>query len=217
MAVTVSDGSLCGFCQSGHHNRCAIGVKYTGDQPHAKYPEGIVWRCNCPICQNEAKGKMKCARCNNTKTEEINPETWECLDTEACHSTVQRRLDNNPLIQQLREIKERVDMAKATESKAKAEKAAKAPKEPTFCVCCGEPTKGGKFLPGHDARYVSTLVEAVTSKNQTKAQAVKTLKDAGASDALQAKFEKSHALAVAKAEKAAAAEKEKKATKASKK
>lgn len=29
------------------------------------------------------------------------------------------------------------------------------------CRCCDEPTKGGDFLPGHDARYVGMLIEAV--------------------------------------------------------
>lgn len=205
MALTIRDGGhQCGFCGSGNTEKCVRGTKYMGDQPHAKYPEGVVW-----VCKN-AGGKRRCARCNNRKTKEINPETWECFDIEACHGTIEKRLAEDPFYQELREIKERVNMAKITENKEKAEKVAKV-KEPTHCACCGEQTKGGKFLPGHDARYVSTLVEAVTSKNQTKAQAVKTLKDAGASDALQAKFEKSLTLATEKAEKAAAAAKAEKA------
>lgn len=42
-------------------------------------------------------------------------------------------------------------MAKAT---ATAEPKPKAGKEPRNCLCgCGGQTKGGRFLPGHDARY----------------------------------------------------------------
>jgi hypothetical protein len=26
------------------------------------------------------------------------------------------------------------------------------------CLCCGEPTKGGKFLPGHDSKYLTTKI-----------------------------------------------------------
>lgn len=209
MALTIRDGGhQCGFCGSGDTDRCVRGTKYMGNLPHAKFPEGVVW-----VCKN-ANGERRCARCNNRKTKEIDPETWECFDVEGCHATVEKRLQDDPFMQELREIKERVDMAKIQDNKVKAEKVTKT-KEPTHCVCCGEATKGGKFLPGHDARYVSTLVEAVISKNQTKAQAAKTLKDAGASDALQAKFEKSLGLATEKAEKSAAAEKEKKAGKAS--
>jgi hypothetical protein len=29
------------------------------------------------------------------------------------------------------------------------------------CECCGEPTRGGRFLPGHDAKLVSRLVEKI--------------------------------------------------------
>lgn len=101
-------------------------------------------------------------------------------------------------------------MAKIENDKAKAETKAKT-KEPTFCLCCGEATKGGLFLPGHDARHVSTLVEAVMSKNSTEAQARKSLKDDKVSEKLVAKFDKSLGLAQEKAAKKAAAEKEKKA------
>lgn len=208
MALTVKEGHLCGFCNTGNTEKCVRGTKYMGIQPHAKFPEGVVWVCR------SANGERRCARCNNRNTPEIDPETWECFDIEGCHATISKRLDDDPFIQELREIKERVNMAKIQDNKAKTEKVAKAPKEPTYCVCCGEATKGGKFLPGHDARHVATLVEAVLSKNQTKAQAAKGLKDVGASDALQAKFDKSLTLATAKAEKAAAAEKDKKAAKA---
>ena len=30
----------------------------------------------------------------------------------------------------------------------------------TYCLCCTGPTRGGQFLPGHDARYASILISA---------------------------------------------------------
>ena len=32
------------------------------------------------------------------------------------------------------------------------------PRPHPACRCCGEPTKGGKFLPGHDSKYLSQLL-----------------------------------------------------------
>ena len=46
-------------------------------------------------------------------------------------------------------------MKTPTSNRAIQPSATKTPKPETKCLCCGEPTKGGKFLPGHDARYVS--------------------------------------------------------------
>ena len=33
----------------------------------------------------------------------------------------------------------------------------------TYCICCNAPTRGGKFLPGHDARYASVLLQQFRS------------------------------------------------------
>lgn len=213
MAVEVSTGSLCGFCLDGNHQKCAIGVKHQG--PHTKYPNGIVWACKCEsgVCR---LGRRKCAHCGNTTTEQVNPETWECFDVEGCHASVTERRENDPLLAQLREIEESAKMAKVQENKEKAEKKA-ASKEPTYCLVTGEPTKGGLFKPGMDARYVSDRVTEVINGNFSKkaedAQRSKMKKD-GVSERLVAKFDKSLSLAREKAEKKAAAKAEKDAAKA---
>lgn len=214
MPITVSENTLCGPCGTNQHDRCVVGSKYDDSRgKHQKYPEGIVWACRCTDggCTS---GRRKCANCSNRVTEEINPETWECLDIEGCRDTMNKRREANPFYAQLREIKENVAMAKIAENKTKAEKAEKAPKEPTFCLVTGEPTKGGLFKPGMDARYVSERVADVTGKVRTEAQARKQMKDDGVSEALVAKFEKSLGLAREKAEKKAAADKAKAEAKA---
>lgn len=100
-------------------------------------------------------------------------------------------------------------MARATAVAAKkAERAPKTPRTGT-CLVTGLPTKGGLFLPGMDARYVSDLIKSVVAKEVTVPQARKQMKEDGVSDALQAKFEKNLGIArdKAAAEKAAPAKK----------
>ena len=42
--------------------------------------------------------------------------------------------------------------------------------DPKYCICnCGETTKGGDFLPGHDARYKSALITAAMGGNDEAA------------------------------------------------
>lgn len=108
-------------------------------------------------------------------------------------------------------------MATATAEKATQEKPAKASKyHPCKCLndtgrqCPDETTRA--FARGHDARMSSRLAEAIASKQKTKAQVAKIIKDAGGSDLLVDKthhsadlrIEKDKAPAKAKAEKQAA-------------
>lgn len=34
------------------------------------------------------------------------------------------------------------------------------------CLCCGEPTQGGRFLPGHDARYASQMNRTLLTRSE---------------------------------------------------
>lgn len=211
MAIEVIITKNCGFCsgQGKHptHDNCAIGTKHQGK--HEKHKNGVVWVCGCE-CN---KGRRKCANCGNRNTDEVDPTTWECFDVEGCQVLKTERWAEDPFSNQLREIKERVDMAK-TEA-AKAEKSAKAPKVGK-CLVTGEATKGGLFKPGMDAKYVSLRVAEVMDKSKTKAQALKQMKDDGTSPVLQAKFEKNLNIAQEKAEKAKQAAKDKADAKAEK-
>lgn len=217
MAVTVQEKTICGFCQSGRHGDgdggCSIATKHRGR--HEKYPHGVVWACSCREVECATRSRRKCADCGNKVEAEVNPETYICFDVDACQALIEERRENNPFTAQLREIQERVKMAKIENDEAKAK--TKTPKTGT-CVCgCNGTTKGGKFLPGHDARFVSTLVATVAEAKFTKKAddaARKSLKDVGASDALQNKYGKSVALAKEKADKREQAAKDKAAAKA---
>jgi hypothetical protein len=215
MALTVLTNTLCGFCGNGDHEKCSIGVKHQGR--HERFPLGIVWACRCTDggCR---EGRRKCADCNNRNTNEVNPETWTCIDSDTCRAVVETKRENSPFLAQLREIKETVAMAKIENDKTKAEKVAKT-KEPTFCLVTGEPTKGGLFKPGMDARYVSERVIEVENAKfsaKAKASALAKMKKDGVSEKLVAKFEKSVGLAEAKATAKAEAAAAKEAAKAEK-
>lgn len=49
----------------------------------------------------------------------------------------------------------------AENRKKKVRRQSSSPRQPKStsgtCECCGEPTRGGRFLPGHDAKYISKL------------------------------------------------------------
>lgn len=212
--VAVRTTNRCGFCQTGTHDRCAIGTKM---ERHAKYPNGVVWACGCWDGSCETRSRLKCAHCGNKVEDEIEPRTWLCKDTEACHAFVTARRESDPFLAQLKEIRSTA-MAKIENEKATTKTKA-APKTGT-CVCgCNGTTKGGLFLPGHDARFVSTLVGEVESARFTgKATdaARKTLTSKKVSDRLVAKFEKSVGLAKDRAQKKADAKAAKDAEKAEK-
>lgn len=58
------------------------------------------------------------------------------------------------------------------------------------CLCCGEPTRGGKFLPGHDSRYLKARERLVRMTTSTVEQEIEKMQERGLSEALQAKFRK---------------------------
>lgn len=208
MALT-KVSSTCGFCNTGNHAKCVIG---TVKRNHQHYPGGVAWLCKCPheVCTVlRTDHPAKCTECGNRNKDEVDPSTWSCIDTSDCAAVVMARQDSDPLLARIREAR---TMAKITEDKKATAKKESAPKTGT-CVCgCNGTTKGGKFLPGHDARFVSTLVGAAEEKGFTKASVDagrSALKKAGASDALFAKFQKSVGLAEERRDKKAAAAKEK--------
>ena len=52
---------------------------------------------------------------------------------------------------------------------------AKKPIEVKHCLCCAAPTKGGNFLPGHDARLIARLATQIDSQELSLTAAVKQL------------------------------------------
>lgn len=174
---------ICGFCSSGHHNHCPRAIR-NGN--------GSIVVCNCdqPYCGSQVE---RCLDCKNETDGEVR--NWRCLDREACADTQRKKLDANPTIRLIREVEKRVTENATTEKAARQEKA---PKEPTFCSCgCNGATRGGKFLPGHDARFVSQQVKAVLAEGSslTEDKVLEQMGEKGLTEKLQDKFTKSVKLA----------------------
>jgi hypothetical protein len=153
----------CNFCATGLHGSCPGAVR------NAR--RGKLVRCYC--CTREPY----CVDCK--ATEGINPADWACVDGLACAERVRARLEGNPLHRQLQECRtESLERQRRIRTQAEAIRAGldpdeideferpqeKKPRVPRpavgACECCGEATKGGKFLPGHDAKMKSRLREA---------------------------------------------------------
>jgi hypothetical protein len=203
IAARAGKPHLCGFCTTGHHKYCPRAVR-NGDLAPAK-----IITCDC---KDEGCGDqlLRCLECKSEAQQDIDPENWRCFDINACEARIEARLDANPTIQNIRRIQ---TMARIENEKAAKTAAAKKTPKVGKCLVTGKATKGGKFLPGMDARYVSLRVTEVLDGSATEAAARKRIKDETDSDALVAKFDKSLRLSKEKAAKKATADKEKAAAK----
>lgn len=147
---------LCGFCQFGpNHQLCPGGVR-NGN--------GSIFLCECdePTCN---AGKPRCTECNNRDEAEIGPD-WRCINRDDCADAVEARLSKNSTVKQIRAIREQLAKTElpASATQRRGEKSIAKPAS-AVCLCgCEGTTKGGKFLPGHDARYLSALVSRATEE-----------------------------------------------------
>jgi hypothetical protein len=120
-----------------------------------------------------------------SRPDEVNPETWSCLDKSGCEGRIAARLTQAPLWNMLQQCKvSSTNTRRSRRLVAAALKEAIGPEVDEFdrpivrpprqprpsagvCECCGSPTKGGKFLPGHDARMKSRLRTAAKAGDGT--------------------------------------------------
>lgn len=154
----------CQFCAEGIHASCPGAVR------NARRGGKLIL---CYCCRTEPR----CLGCGHE--ENIDQTDWSCTDRMACTMRVADRLAMSPLHQQLQQCRsdsaERQRRIRATTDLIRRELPAdeqdefdrpqeKKPRVPRpavgACGCCGEPTKGGQFLPGHDAKLKSRLREA---------------------------------------------------------
>lgn len=170
----------CNFCKGHLHQSCPGAVKDA-------HPKQQLWICYCCGINN-----VRCLSCG--ATEDIDTERWVCTDSYVCQGRVELRRQNSPLVTLLQQCKvaavnarrlRRVETARIwarvpSNEERMLEEARKAstPRRGTTgtCECCGEATKGGKFLPGHDARLKSRLRNE--AKNGSK-EAAAELKERG--------------------------------------
>lgn len=137
----------CGFCNNGDHTRCPGGVR-NGD--------GSIVPCSCGCT---LAGQPRCTDCWHRNPEDIGPD-WTCIEKDGCEARLAKRQKSNATLQQIRSI--RVEIANRQALEAKVERAiGRKVKVKGACLCCGKATKGGKFLPGHDTKFLGKLAADV--------------------------------------------------------
>lgn len=180
-----------GFCLSGNHSRCRGGV-WNGN--------GQVLVCPCAECDH-VNQPIRCLDCNRVDDGfdvQVNTLTWDCYDSTECAAYREHQASLNPTIIQIRRI--RAEIARAKEQgtdtiggpvvRKRTVRSEAEGGRPTSgkCLCCGDATKGGLFLPGHDARLVARLAQGVFGGTMAVDDARSTL--GPCSQALKDKFEK---------------------------
>jgi len=172
---------VCSYCTNDQHPQCPGAIRIPATE------RVIVCKCCTPP-------SGMCTTCGNRTAGEVDPITWYCLDRYACSARVQIRCEQSPLYRMLQDA--RLDGAvKRRRQRLEVERIQAnglppdeqdsfevrgngKPRSPTrpksgACLCCGEPTKGGKFRPGHDAKYKGKLQRAALA-GDTAAVAVLT-------------------------------------------
>jgi hypothetical protein len=152
-------------CRSGHHGGCkghfhsTVLVGRTANTSGTLEERFQVCECSCHSNGNPPR----CLNCLATDTE-LTTDTGRCVDSEGCSERLAVYLNEHPTMAKLRLANERARAEAGTperqaEKAAKREQRAAAPKVGR-CEHCGEPTKGGRFVAGHDAKLKGELKRA---------------------------------------------------------
>lgn len=162
----------CQFCKSGLHRSCPGAVRT---------PKGPPLLCICAAQDAGHPSRPRCLDCRETRSAELDVEKWVCVDKLACSVRVQQRCDSNPIYRMIRACQVSADNDRRVsrtvyqariraglpddedeQYDAAHARPRSAPKSKTgTCLCCGAPTKGGRFLPGHDARHRGALLRRI--------------------------------------------------------
>lgn len=153
---------LCGFC--------AVRAQ---DVQHTHCPGAIVNNGRIAICPCGCKPNPMCVVCK--RTDDVDPNTWRCIDLDGCEARMEAKRANDPVMIQIREIvanahaqvaETRAGRVRWSSADGGEPKAKKTPKPvPALpgkgrCECgCGGPT-GSRFVVGHDMRLKSSLKKA---------------------------------------------------------
>jgi len=150
----------CGWCLTGDHANCAATIEMGVPAQGKKASGRFTWRCPCrePGCAN---ARTRCIRCRRRDVE-VTEQLSECVDAEDCRDYLTRKRAADPTFRIIDEIRRRRTAQRDEKSSETPRKAGTTPSRPSAgeCLCCGEPTRGGKFLPGHDSRYIKAQAEA---------------------------------------------------------
>lgn len=177
----------CGYCSVP--NRTGDAHKYC--KRAIRSGDGHIMLCPCvdPAHDGPAADSIFCTECDNTNLDELDEKLFLCWDKEDCEARISKRMESNPTHQLIHQAYLDADRTKAATNQVRAR--AKNPGRPSSgkCLCCGETTGGGKFLPGHDARLVSQTAARVAA-GADPLVTLAEFRELGVSDALIGKLQR---------------------------
>lgn len=158
---------VCAYCANKQCAQCPGAIRIPGTE-------------NVIVCKCCTPQDGMCTTCGNRKAGETDPITWYCLDRYACSARVQARCEQSPVFRMLQDVRldaaakrrrtrleiariqSGIDPTNESEADSFEVRGNGKPRKPArprtgSCLCCGEPTKGGKYLPGHDAKHKGKL------------------------------------------------------------
>ena len=171
----------CQFCAMGHHRSCPRATRHNGKLWLCRCAEGEGEHHGlyCLECKHDRPDEVSeqtwacldryACEARRQARNERNP-LWRMVHRSKVHGDLVRKAKRLEMENMLAGIDVTQDAAidrlhsildgiAATKKTTRVRKPS--PPKPTTgkCECCGEPTKGGRFLPGHDARLASRLVQ----------------------------------------------------------
>ena len=142
-------------CKTNHHSGCKGHAHSTVLNPKTGETTERYTTCDC-ICHAHLHPK-RCLVCNHSDNEMAS---GICVDTDACQDRLNRTLDNDITMQKLRASKEhgrrQREIAATNTPRIQVTRTGQ-------CEHCGQPTKGGRFIAGHDAKLKGELKRAAES------------------------------------------------------
>lgn len=181
-----SDGVQLDGARSAMHARCRVATRSTlpvkaagNNATVGSRPALIICSCTCHVTRpNQVEPDPSCTECGHQGGAEVDQVQWLCHDQAACSARVDKRLADNLTWQMLQEAKADGARVRAEKNQtrrgnmsenAPADKAARPRREPKpkvgTCHHCGDPTKGGQFVAGHDAKLKGQLQRIAIDRN----------------------------------------------------
>ncbi len=144
-------------CQTGHHFRCCGHRTWSRKRPATKdAPAQMVQVHSLCECGCHADRLLTCLTCGGEF--ELNA-VGVCINPVSCAEHLESVLGNNPNWLKYREIRQWAKQERAADvTQVERRERQEARPKVGSCHHCGAPTKGGKFVVGHDAKLKGELV-----------------------------------------------------------
>lgn len=182
-------GWICGFCGNNNHDRCIAGIHNQGNvlqcncKVHATVPRCLEcgntnpdeltgWACSNPTDCRDAIAARSAANPLREVLELVKADGRRARETERLAGEARRRALMERATAQIQAaviacgIDDQIGHDVAADLNPDRNKKPRKPRAPRsiegICVCgCAGKTRGGRFLPGHDAKLKSTLKKQI--------------------------------------------------------